>query len=1515
MSFEPETGNEYEGLPEVAVIGMAGRFPGADDLEAFWRILRDGVEAVRHYSADELRAAGVPGEDLADPAYVRAFGSLNDVEHFDAGFFGYSPREAEALEPSHRIFLECCWEALENAGVDPARVEGGVGVFAGAGTPYYAQEHVRGNRETADSLGEFQLMVGSGKDFLATRAAYKLDLRGPAISVQTGCSTSLVAVHVAAQALLHGECDLALAGGANVVVPNVTGYHYAHGGIASPDGHCRAFDVDSAGTLAGSGAGVVLLKRLADALRDGDPIRAVIKGSAVNNDGAAKVAFTAPSVEGQAAVIREALEAADVDPTTIRYVEGHGSGTELGDPIEIAALTQAWRGWTESTCFAAVGSVKTNVGHLDAAAGITGFIKAVLALEHRALPPTVHFRAPNPKIDFASSPFYVSNRLEKWEADGTPRRAAVSSFGIGGTNAHAVLEEAPARRPSAARRGTQLLVLSAKTPAALDAATDRLADHLREHPEQPLADAAWTLQAGRREFGFRRVLVVRPGEDAPALLEQRHPERVLSAAVEDGHRSVAFMFPGVGDQYPNMARGLYESEPVFRAEVDRCAELLRPMLGLDLREVLFPGDAPAEAPASTGLDLRAMLGRADAADPAAERLNATELAQPAVFAVEYALAKLWMSWGIVPEAVIGHSLGEYAAACVAGIFSLEDALALVAERARTIGALPAGAMLAVPLSAEAASAFLADGTAVATVNAPELCVVAGPARAVEEVRRRLADAGHAARPLAATHAFHSPMMDPVVAPIEARVRGMRLRAPAIPMVSNVTGTWITAAEAADPRYWARHTRETVRFDRGVAELLRGAGRVLLEVGPGQTLSTFVRQRGDAGGIPIIPSVRYPYDRTPDAAFLLGALGRLWLAGVAPDWAGFHAGERLNRVPLPTYPWERQRYWIDAPKAGRTESVQPRGGRRADPAEWLYVPSWRRTAAPRPAFGEGRVLAFADDSPLSRGALEALRAHGSEPVVVRPGDRFARTADGFTLRPASREDHGRLVDALAAEGGVPRTVLHLWAAADGAARGPVGVLVLADALGRADGAEFDLLAATSRAAEVSGGEEVDPARAALFGAAAVVRVEVPAVAARVVDVAVPGAEAEARAMGARVAAEALAGAERAVALRGRHRWVRGFDAVRPAPTAAPVLREGGVYLFVGGLRGRNELLAEHAVRRYGARLVLVDPDLPHRGGWDPVVRARPAEDPLRRQIERIRALEAEGAEVLNFQVQPGEPAQVEDVLRAVAERFGVLHGVVVAPLAHEEMHREAVAEVRLAEWERRMELLLGELRGVRAALAGRALDFVLVESSLTPELGGVGLVGVAADHAAADAFAAATAGDATPWTSAAWDRWFGEDEPREGYGMDGAGAAAAFEHLLTLAGEPHVLLSTGDVERRMAERAEAPAVPAMGLYARPHLATEFHAPATDVEEAVAAMWEELLGISPIGVHDDFFALGGHSLLATQIITRCRQTFGLELPLKAIFEAPTIARFAVLVEDAIVAEIDALTDEEALELAGA
>ncbi|HYH79781.1 MAG TPA: beta-ketoacyl synthase N-terminal-like domain-containing protein [Longimicrobium sp.] len=1485
---------------DVAVIGVALRFPGADDPEAFWRNLREGTDCITFFADDELRAAGYPDEVLGNPAFVKATGKLGDVEHFDAAFFGYSPREAETLEPSHRIFLECAWEAMEDAGWDPARIPGAVAVYAGAAGTGYSERHVRGNPQVMAATGDFQLKLNSASDFLATRVAYKLDLRGPAVSVQTGCSTSLVAIHLAAQSLLRGEADVALAGGACVQVPVVSGYMHSPGGIMSPDGHCRTFDARSGGAIGGNGIGVVVLKRAADALRDGDPIRAVIRGSAVNNDGAAKVAFSAPGVEGQAAVIGEALALAGVEPDTVGFVETHGTATELGDVIEVAALTRAYRASTERAGFCALGAVKSNVGHLDSAAGVAGFIKAVLALEHGEIPPVVHFTAPNPRLELAGSPFYVADRLIPWETDGHPRRAGVSSFGVGGTNAHVVLEEAPARAPSGPSRPWQLLAVSARGAAAAERAAARLADHLQAHPELPLADVAHTLREGRRAFAHRRIAVVRQGEDAAAVLGGAIPERVARGVAEAGSPSVAFLFPGLGDHYPNMARGLYEAEPAFRAEVDRCAEILRPLLGADLRETLFPGDAPSDEPAAGGFDLRAMMRKPES-DPAAERLNRTELAQPAVFVIDYALAKLWMSWGIVPEAVIGHSLGEYAAAAIAGVLSLEDALTLVAERAKLIQPLPGGAMLAVSLDPAAVRPHLAADVAIATVNAPGLSVVAGPDEAVAALEARLSAAGVVARRLPTTHAFHTPMLRPAAERLTELASAARLRPPSIPMVSNVTGTWITDAEATDPGYWSRHMLGTVRFAEGVGELLKEPGRVLLEVGPGQTLGTFVRQRpgeGEEAPAAVIHSLRYAYDRRPDQAVLLEALGRLWLAGVAPDWTAFRGGERRRRVHLPTYPWEKQRYWVDPPAWTEDGSSVADRGRRADPAEWTSIPTWSRTLAAPPSADAGAVLLVHDGTGAGEALATALSGDDDRTVTVaRFGATFGRGPDGFTVRAAERDDFRALAGAVA--DAAPRVVIY-------AANDPIAFLLLAGALAHA-GIAARLVAVTREAQEVTGAEAVDARAAALLGACRVVPQEHPSLPCRVVDV-VAGVPAD------RVAAEVLAEADDLVAaLRGRHRWARGFRSVRAGRPAA-ALREGGVYVFVGGMEGRNAPLARAVAAVPGVRIAVVDERIPNLGELDFYLSMLTDENPARIAGEAVKALAATGAEV---RVERADgPGGLRTALRRIEEHWGRVDGIVHSPAV--DLDLAAVDEANAAAWGLELDELQAQLAGLNAALAGRTPDFVLVESSLAGVLGSFGRVRVAMANALTDAAALASAAAGTPWTSVAWDRWTAGPLPEGDDLWIGADdVAPALAAVLSLAGEPNVLVSTGSLDERIRQGARAAAESAAPtqLYARPDdLATAYAAPSNEVEERIADVWQGLLGVEHVGVHDDFFALGGHSLLATQIIARLKDMFELELPLKVIFEAPTVAKMAVLVEEAILAEIDELSDDEAAELVG-
>ncbi|HEX6046565.1 MAG TPA: MupA/Atu3671 family FMN-dependent luciferase-like monooxygenase [Pyrinomonadaceae bacterium] len=886
---------------EIAVVGMAGRFPGARNVDEFWRRLCDGDELVSFFSDEELTRRGVDRATLADTHYVRAEAVLDDVELFDAAFFGFTPREAKTLDPQHRVFLEESWTALENAGYNSEPYRGRIGVFAGESLNTYFLHNLYPNQKLLESLGASQVMIANDRDYLATQVSFRMNLTGPSLSIQTACSTSLVAVHLACQSLLNRECDMALAGGVSISVPQGLGGHYQEGGIISPDGHCRAFDAKARGTVKGSGAGVVVLKRLADAINDGDTIHAVIKSSAINNDGAMKVGYTAPAVEGQASVIEEALALAAIEPETIGYVEAHGTGTALGDPVEIAALTQAFRTGTGANGFCAIGSVKTNIGHLDAAAGVAGLIKTILALKHGQIPPSLHFEEPNPNIDFANSPFFVNTELRAWDGDGTPRRAGVSSFGIGGTNAHVVLEQAPAAsasdKPSSS---SQLLMLSARTHDALLQASTNLAAHLDHHPELDLADVAYTLSAGRRQFEHRLALVCRDRADAIATLITRDRSRVSFGAPEYQKRPVAFMFPGQGAQYVGMGRGLYEREPMFRAELDHCAELLRERLGVDLREIIYADDLP---PAE-----------------AAARLADTRFAQPALFAVEYALAKLWMAWGVAPRAMIGHSIGEYVAACLAGVFSLEDALSLVAARGEIMQRLPRGAMLAVSLTREDVEPLSSEQVSLAALNSPSLCVLSGTTDAIDQLEKRLTNDGVICRRVHTSHAFHSAMMEPAVDEFGKVVRMVERRPPQIPYLSNVTGKWITETEAMDPSYWARQLREAVQFSAGIVGLLNDPALVLLEVGPGETLGALTAQQPRAVDRVTVASLRAPKAERSEDEFLLKSVGRLWLAGVEIDWAGFYSTQPRRRVPLPPYPFERRHYWIDPPSSVVTPTV-------------------------------------------------------------------------------------------------------------------------------------------------------------------------------------------------------------------------------------------------------------------------------------------------------------------------------------------------------------------------------------------------------------------------------------------------------------------------------------------------------------------------------------------------------------------------------------------------------------------
>jgi phthiocerol/phenolphthiocerol synthesis type-I polyketide synthase E len=1501
--------SQDQGQNEVAIIGLQARLPGAPDVEAFWELLREGREAVSFLSAEELRAAGVPERVLRSPRFVPAVSAVPGIDLFDAGFFGLSPKEAEVMDPQLRIFLETAWAAMEDAGHDPRTASGPIGVFGGASVSGYLQEHLQPNRELLASVGGFQVHLVNSLDSLASLVSYKLDLTGPSLTVQTACSTSLVAVHLACQSLLSGECDLALAGGISIRVAPPSGYLHQEGGILSRDGHTRTFDARASGTVMGSGVGVVVLRRLADALADGDTVHAVILGSAVNNDGSAKGGYTAPSVTGHARVVTEALAVARVSPDTIGYLEAHGTGTVLGDPIEVEGLTRAFREGTGRNGFCALGSVKTNLGHLDHAAGVASLIKAVLCLKHRQIPPSLHFEVPNPKIDFAGSPFHVNTRLADWRSDRGPRRAGVSALGIGGTNAHVVLEEAPESPREASPRVPRALVLSARSEAALEEATDRLARRLRSGPDLDLADVAFTLGAGRRRFACRRAVVGADLEEAVRALETRDPERVFTALLAPASSACVFLFPGQGAQHPDMARGLYRRFPALRRELDACCEELRPHLGLDLRTVLFPEDGRDRG-------------------EAARELEETWLAQPALFAVEYALARLWTSWGLEPEAMIGHSVGEWVAACLAGVLRLEDALALVARRGRLMQDCPRGAMLAAALPAREMGELLPPGLAVAAANAPASCVASGPEEAVGALEVELRRRGVAVRRLHTSHAFHSAMMDAAVQPFAEAVARVTLRAPQLRFVSNVTGDWITEAQARDPGYWARQLRETVRFADGLGRVLQEADQVLLEVGPGQSLGGLVRQSPARGAHhTVLASLPRPEQSGLEERVFMATLGRLWLVGAQIDVAAPLREERPRRVPLPTYPFERQRYWVEratAPVASARPGALEKG---PDVGTWLYTPAWRASpsipaAAPPPA--PERWLVFGTGQGLPARIGEGLRRAGHDLLEVRPGS-MPGVEGVIQVDPRRPEDYRRLAETLARGGGVPPRVLHLWTLAPDEEGADAAAVREHWSLFGFHSLRELLVAFESRglgpsrvqvvtAGAVSLGEAgVQPAKAMLRAACTVMRQEHPGLVAGLIDVFPPGAGGEAEELLLEQLADELGRPETEplVALRDGLRFRPDFE---PLPGIAvgegtPArLRPEGVYLITGGLGRVGLAVAGHLVRRVRARLVLTGrAGLPPREEWRRL-EAGGADSTVARRIRAVLALEAIGGEVLVVGADTADAAAMEDVVARTRARFGALHGVVHAAGVLDATAWRPLHALSREECDRQLRPKVQGLEVLARVLEGEDPDFVLLMSSLSAVLGGVGYGAYAAANLYMDAFVEQHhRRGRRQWISVNWDTWAGEDAPAGGapggelarLAMEPAEATLAFDRILGLRRIRQVLVSTADPAARLSRAAAPPAAPVVAeagsaRHARPNLHSVYVAPEGPAEKRLAAIWCETLGIERVGRDDNFFELGGTSLLAIRMVAKAGAAFGIELPAAAVFEGPTVRSMGRLVE---------------------
>lgn len=1419
MIYEDETAQRISN--DIAVIGMSGRFPGARSVEVFWQNICAGVESITHFSDEELLKAGVDPGALNDPTYVKAGAVLDDIELFDASFFGLSPNEAAVMDPQQRLFLEEVWNVLERAGYNPETYPGAISLFAGSGISTYLLNNIYPNKHMIDTLGTMQVLLGNDKDSLTTRIAYLLNLTGPCYTVQTYCSTSLVAVGIACSSLLRGECDMALAGGVAISVPHKVGYYYQEGGVASPDARCKAFDANANGAPLGNGVAVVLLKCLENALEDGDTIHAIIKGSAINNDGSLKVGYTAPGVQGQTNVLVEAMTNANVEADSIHYIEAHGTGTPLGDAIELAALIKAFSKSTTRKSFCAIGSVKTNVGHLDRAAGVTGLIKAVFALKHKCLPPSLHYTIPNPQVDLHHSQFYVNTKLTEWKTDGEPRRAGVSAFGIGGTNAHVILEEAPVIQPSTSRRSHHILLLSAKTASALATTTDNLRSYLRDHPTVNLADVAYTLQVGRKVFAHRRLLTC---TDVPsAITALAHDDSMTTATVYAAERPVALVFGDIDAWYSGIARELYTQEPVFQREIEHCCELLKiPTQGDFLQTLLSP--------------------------LCIERCEQTSENYLAHFIIQYALARLLLLQGVTPQVLYGNQQRELVAACLADVLSLEDALSLISKRD-------------------------------ALMQECGRNMMNGDQRSDESIYL-------------------------------TSLQQMLLKEPQIPCISSVTRTWLTTKQATDPAYWAMRLCTPAHNDPALALFTQKKPEwVLLPIG---TISERKEPKGAEGD-----------------TYLMTTLGQLWLAGASIDWSRFHEEECRMRLPLPTYPFERKRYWIEPVRdKGQkpVESAPPPTGKNPDPATWFYLPKWRQAplgehsnqtiALPE----EHSWLVFMDDVLVGEQLVGRLLARRQRVVEVRWGSQFEQIGkESFYLRPQCREDYVTLWHTLQAMGPLPGTIVHAWGMSpfngqDWGARdviradlqaGFYSLLFLVQTLTDLVAEEpIKLVVLTDRAQAVTEHDKLRPEQATMIGACKVIAQEYQNIRCQCIDIEVP----EAGTWSGKQIIDSLMTEVTSlsevveIAYREDQRWIRSFEPIRLelVQPGKERFRQRGVYMITGGLGGIGLELASYLAHSVQARLVLVSRSgLPPRSDWDMWQKTHEANDSISNKIQRIEALEAQGAEILLCIASVSNEEQMKAVFCQTIQRFGSLHGLIHCAGVTATNVFTLVRETEIAICENHFEAKVYGLQVLERLLRGYKLDFCVVFSSVSSVLGGIGFVAYSAAHAFVDAYVAKhNRTESFPWVCINWSSW----QASKGSTSLAALTGTLFDDAMTpaegidafmrvLSYGAHVVHSTSDLQARIRQWIQ--------LEARKKVSSEPSSIAIataqgNYEQRVTAIWKQVLGIGQIGLDENFFEVGGNSLIGLQVLAQIKKTFGVQIKPVTLFEAPTIRAIARYLE---------------------
>ncbi len=1482
---------------EIAVIGMAGRFPQANNIDEFWQNLLEGKECItQEFDAQEHQSSAKT---------IKAKGKLQKHDEFDASFFGYTPKEASMMDPQLRVFHECTWEALENAGYNPHDYEGLIGNYVGASAnPTATLSPIL--KSSQNDNERWTHLLYSDKDFLSTRISYKLNLRGPSVTVDTACSTSLVAVDLAIQGLLTGKCDIALAGGVSITYHDNDGYIYQDGMINSPDGHCRAFDEEAMGTVSGNGVGIVVLKRLEDAIADNDAICAVILGSATNNDGSRKVGFTAPSVEGQRDVIVAAHQMAEISANDISYIEAHGTGTILGDPIEIEALSQAFQ--SDAKGFCALGSVKTNIGHLDAAAGIAGLIKTINILMHRKIPASLHFKNANPSINFEDSPFYVNNQLQDWSKNEFPIKAGVSSFGIGGANAHIVLEEAPSSFSDPSRRKNQLLVLSARSKQELANQKQRLSSFLQKNKTCNLEDVAYTLATGRRHFSHRFACLV---QDVETATKELINEDGRNASIAVKNRPLVFMFPGQGSQYAQMGKVLYNEEPLFKYELDHCFGLLKQHSSKDFKSILFENTNSSV-------------------------INDTNNAQPILFIFEYALAKLLMSYGLNPTAFIGHSLGEYVAACLSGVFSLEDGIKMILARAELMGSAKKGAMASVAIDEVKLKSLLPYNISIAAVNSRKSCVVSGDFKAIKTFVAELKSLGFASAMLKTSHAFHSHLMNDILASFEQIVKHVKFQEPKFPFISNLTGNWANISEVTTAKYWVKHLRQTVRFADGLQTTMAESKSVLVEVGPGQTLSNLAKiEIGRTQ--PVFNFIKRENDALDDITFFQDKIKKFWLIGLEVNWKGYFGYSRRKKLALPTYPFNSKPFPLD------TGILTDQGGgnqfqntlRRQPKDNWFYVPSWEQKLptclVTSTNIENMNCLFFIEDNALSDTLLKGYYDKQINSIEVRKGSSFCQVSStSFIVNPEVPEDFKKLFLQIKRDNQLPDHIVYGWGIqqeanykkecktiANSALQHLVSLVQCIGELGIIKPLQLKVITANTQC--VLGDEKIDLDSASIAGAIKIIDLEYENIVCKHIDIGWPLDQGK-YATPQNLIAELLSqDAELNIALRGNHRWGLNYKPIKLKSNVSRI-KSNGVYVITGGTGGMGFTFARHLVEKYQAKVVLLS-----RSDYSTLSDAKAGfiesgENISNNSIAATSAGVNRQGRCLHFQADVSNYCRMREVFNTIIETFGTINGII---------HTAAVVDydgvIQRRSWESIENVMKPKIEGtliIDKIIQERnlSLDFMVLCSSMGNVLhaGKYGQIGYNAANEFLDVFANFKWKQGKTFTTTInWNDWLQVgmtiDSLRKRHGnldseklsekIDDAVSPEEGVYILeTVLNHTfqRVLISTmdlsaqlkemdhllkGDKKEKLLEKIIEHAS-SEANHTKPNVTSNFKAPSSNLEKELVSELEGYLGYEGIGLSDNYFELGLSSLDLINLSARFKEILKVDVPVVTLFSNPSI-----------------------------